>query len=733
MKQTGQAISNTETQSNQSTYRPLHELSPCELAVFRITPDSRYSDTEWFCQSTTPGRRTTDTKINWAFFLFDESRLTDQRHTTRLSWAKKLMALILTSPASGIVPSPSTIPLFQQGFKWLISWMAARGLQHPEEIDTQTYIENLPQYISEQNDDDEITITHGTSCLYILRWLWSERRLMNKWGVRTLPYNPFYEHGIDYFARAISTKAKGWIPPLPDEISIPLFNKAAWFLDKPAEDVICLLQYIEDPLAGTEVVIDRSYSNLGFSKRKAGVKKEARLKRSNNFLAHFSFNAVQDNVNPWHPPLDLNYETEYGIKPTERVRILFEAIRESCVFCIQGLSGMRISELLGIESGYDSETALPLGVRIETSATGLYEVFLINTVLSKTESGLPRKMDWVLGMRPKGSNDEPLPVRALRILNHLHEPWRDRASTRQLLLASGVGCVLPLKHTSLGPMSSNSLRDAMKRFITRWVDLTLLPNESKHKVSDNDLVPWRESKGLVFKSHMLRKSWAQFMFAVDPKLLPAIQLQFHHLSLSMTDTGYIGSNPLIVADMSSIATQSRNLLILETVLGLNPLAGKMGEHLEHATLELADQVKNIPVSEAYAKVVAFCEHNRLPIFFSPHGACMPVQTHEMRCHEETGTSLLLRVQPNARTRQPSLCAGCACFVLDGRHADFWASRYMDNWIAYKRAERDGDTMGFKVIKERAQQAGKLLKKLDFNVILLDNLIQDTLEKDNAIT
>jgi hypothetical protein len=280
-------------------------------------------------------------------------------------------------------------------------------------------------------------------------------------------------------------------------------------------------------------------------------------------------------------------------------------------------------------------------------------------------------------------------------------------------------------------MSGDKMRDAMKRFIARWVDLSGLPDESRHKIKDNDLVEWRESEGSILKTHMLRKSWAQFMFAVDPGLMPAIQLQFHHLSMAMTDSGYIGSNLSLLSDMDSVATQARNLMILESVLGRNPLAGRMGEELEQATQKLAEQVKGLPTSDAYKEVVKFCEHAQLPIFFSPHGACMPLNTHEMRCQDEAGTSLLLRKQPNSRTRQPSLCAGCGCFVLDARHADFWAARYLDNWLAYKRAERSGDVSGYKAIKERAEQAGKLLKKIGVKVVQMDRQIEKTLEAEHV--
>jgi hypothetical protein len=555
----------------------------------------------------------------------------------------------------------------------------------------------------------------------------SERRLLKKWGVPTLNQDPFRDHGAHYYADVLATKAEGWIPPLPDEVAIPLFNKVAWWLGQPAEDVIALLEFVEDALAGTEIEVAVGRKKKGIRKQMAGVGAVARKNRNIRFLADFAFSTLPDESHPWHAALDETYESEGQKGPYPRIRKLFDAVREACAICIQGMTGMRISELMGIEAGFDPDSGLPMGVQIELSASGLYDLFVIRTVLSKTENGLPREMVWVLGLRPKGSMDEPLPVRALRLLNRLHEPWRRHATTTRLILSGRSGETLPVKTTMLGAMSSDRMRDAMKRFMVRWVDLSGLRDESRHKIKDNDLVEWRESQGRILKSHMLRKSWAQFMFAVDPRLMPAIQLQFHHLSMAMTDSGYIGSNMSLLNDMESVATQARNLMILESVLGRNPLAGRMGEELEQATQKLVDQVKGLPTSDAYKEVVKFCEHAQLPIFFSPHGACMPLQTHKMRCHDESGTSLLLRTQPNTRTRQPSLCAGCGCFVLDARHVDFWAARYMDNWRAYKRAERSGDVSGFKVIKERAEQAGKLLKKIGVKVVQLDRQIEKTLE------
>lgn len=710
-------------------HRPLWEMTPAEFGTFQVTPLSKSEDTIWMWVSTTPGQKKSPTQVNWAMELNDGSRLTDARHAVRLEWAQKLVALITHAPANGVVPAAGSMMEYQQGFRWLLSWMAMRGMKTPNELDVEAYLEDLPRYIAERADEDEVTSSQVGRALFIIPKLWSERRLLTKWGVPTLSQDPFRDYSVHYYADALATKAQGWVPPLPDEVAIPIFNKVAWWLGQPAEDVIALLEFVEDPLAGTEIEVAVGRNKKGIRKQTAGVGNAARRKRCYRFLAEFEFSTLPGESQPWHAGFDGDYESEVQKSPLPRIRQLFDAVREACAISIQGMTGMRISELLGIEAGFDPVSGLPTGVRIELSASGLYDLFVIRTVLSKTESGLPREMDWVLGMRPKGSMDEPMTVRALRLLNRLHEPWQMHATTNRLMLSGRSGETLPVKTTMLGAMGSDKMRDAMKRFVVRWVDLSGLRDESRHKIKDNDLIEWRESKGSIFKSHMLRKSWAQFMFAVDPCLMPAIQLQFHHLSMAMTDSGYIGSNMSLLNDMESVATQARNLMILESVLGRNPLAGRMGEELEQATQKLAEQVKGLPTSDAYKQVLKFCEQAQLPIFFSPHGACMPLKTHEMRCQDEAGASLLLRKQPNSRTRQPSLCAGCGCFVLDARHADFWASRYLDNWLAYKRAERSGDVSGYKVIKERAEQAGKLLKKIGVKVVKINRQIEKTLEAE----
>ena len=127
----------------QSPYgsRPIWELTPAEFADFQVTPLSKGGDSIWRCAPSTTGQKPSKSQVNWGMALLDGSHLTDLRHTARLTWTRKLMALVLCSPSNGNAPAPLSVPKFQLGFKWLISWMAMRGVQTPDELDVKAYID----------------------------------------------------------------------------------------------------------------------------------------------------------------------------------------------------------------------------------------------------------------------------------------------------------------------------------------------------------------------------------------------------------------------------------------------------------------------------------------------------------------------------------------------------------------------------------------------------------------
>jgi integrase len=723
-------------EAGQSERKKIHEMTEAELNQHPVSEHSQFQHMAWFFANPTPGSHKSSSTLNWGMTLSDGSRLTDVRHAARLRWAKILLLTLQVSPSLGRKPAPGSMGKFQNQLNWLLSWMSDSGYHHAHELTpavVRHYLDQLPEYIAHRTEDGEISVGQAVDALTTLVHLWNQRQALARMGVESLSSHPFQGRGASTVAEGIATKAMGWIKPLPDEVAIPLLNKAAWFLGTPADDVLRLLDVVRDPLAGTKVIVKRSRGTGGAICR-AGVGNHARRSRSMKFLAAFKFNTPNGDSQPWHGPLDQTYEESSDIHcaRVSRVRELWEAVRDSAAIIVQATSGMRVSELLGILAGIDEDTGFPRGVRLETSATGMYEWFVIRSQLSKAVEGLPREVDWVLGMRPVGSREVPLAVRALQILDRLHEPWRACARSDRLILAGRTGHTLPVASTRLGAMTGGAVNGMIQRFISRWIDLSGLPDESARKTEDNDLVRWRESKGEILRTHMLRKAWAQFALACDSRLLPAIQMQFHHISLAMTEGGYIGGNPLLLDELDSMSTQRTNLAVFDIIVGKSKLAGRMGEQLEQALAKLRAAAGELPTSEKWQQSVEWAERNDLKMFFTAHATCCPTRTSEMRCHDASNTPVWLRKAPNTATREPSVCAGCACAIMDKSHETFWSDRYVGCEVSVRQAEAAGAHSGpFREIRFRADQARGILKKFGADLDALDARVTSIMENGHA--
>lgn len=379
---------------------------------------------------------------------------------------------------------------------------------------------------------------------------------------------------------------------------------------------------------------------------------------------------------------------EQGLAPVplnnvmQRVRQLTLAIRSAAHLVIQATTGMRISEICGLKGGVDEATGLPRSITIQDGLAGLTEIFLINADLSKTED-TPRTVQWVLGYRPKGSTELPPAVHAILIVDRLLAPWRALLGTDDLFVGFVTPRGLPKTHRALGRITSDALRNAARDFIAEWVDLTTLPDESERKTASKDLVPYRESHGRIIKPHQLRKTFGHFAANIDRRLLPMLQMNFHHVSAAMTDGAYTG-NPILERDMNDVRHQDLAFASLSIARGASEMAGRYGERLEQKIVdELGARIAGLSAEDAYLEAFVYVEEAGITkMFFEPYGICGALSASEMACHEVGGTADVARweprLTPNYQTRQPGLCAGCACFAIARRHRPFWEMRYLDN-------------------------------------------------------
>jgi len=719
--------------------KPLHVLPKAELAMAMVSSVSRWADASWTFDNAAPGVSGSST-VYWAVELDDGSILTDAVHEHLLDWLKRFVWSLLAEPSARFPLGPGSMGTLSVGVRRFARWMVKEGLALPSELDpvvVDGFVEDLPRMLfdeveneeAEEDDTDDgaeetggvalsFNVVRGT--IRVPALIWQQRDALLAAGIAPMPSAPFAGKSAHEIASSVARVVRGWIPPLPDEIAIPVLNQATRMIGEPAIDAQQLLEACLAKRLQSRTAI------YGGKSREVGIfpKQQAQRKAAERFV----FSTILGEHEPWHPRLVRpNGDTPEMHAVMTQVRHIVQGVCTAAVIVVQSTAGMRISEICGLPAGVDAATGLPNCIRIEESATGLNEVFLCRTLLSKTEE-TPRNVDWVVGMRPKGSDEVPLAVRAIVVLDDLLAPYRAWAGTDRLLVSLHPSQGLPLSAERVGRATGGILRQNIKDFVVRWVDLSMLPDQSAHAVEDDDLVKWRESKGRIIRTHQFRKMWAGFALQVDPRLLPVIQMHFHHLSQAMTEGGYIGNNRLQVAPLSTVRAQQTNLLMFEMATGKSLAAGRMGEQVGEHIAELRARIQDLPRTAAWRETVRFVNDFDLRLWFAPHGKCLPLVPMAMRCHDLAGTASWLNREPNYSTRQPSVCAGCSCFILDSRHRGFWEMRYVENWVAYKNAERCGIGGQFRVVRDRASQAAVLLTRIGVDIRPLEARVDQRLEE-----
>ena len=106
----------------------------------------------------------------------------------------------------------------------------------------------------------------------------------------------------------------------------------------------------------------------------------------------------------------------------------------------------------------------------------------------------------------------------------------------------------------------------------------------------------------------------------------------------------------------------------------------------------------------------------------------------MRCHDASNTPVWLRNALNSATREPSLCAGCTCAIMDKSHEPFCFDRYVGCEMSIRQAEAAGAHSGpFRDVRFRTDQARSILKKLGADLDALDACVASIMANGHAKT
>lgn len=702
------------------TARPFHLWTEVELRDAQVSSKSAWYDDKWVFDGTTRGRGEATTTIYWNLSLADGSLLTYPQHAVALDYWRRLVWSLFTHTPKGRPLAPGSLQSITESFRVTAAWMANNGIDRPWEADAHLLDNYLDEVLCEklesfrgEDDDDDGSYGYSTyeRLVFLPIRMWAQRTVMEEAGfapMQEAPYGGLTAHAM---AKALGAKATGWIKPMPDEVAIPVLNKAAWFLGIPGEDILRLVEGAREAYTKPKLDISR----LKGSEPCEGT----RASHQNDYTAQFVFSTLEGSDRPWFILSGDRKERK------RQSTFLIGSLRDACVLVLMTQSGVRISEICGLSGGTNPVTGWPTNVRVEPSLTGVNEIFLLRTDLSKTVP-VPELHDWVVGMRPKGSNEIPAAVIALRILDRLYGANRVTKISPLIVSLQGGGIS---KASRSKEISNNTLRSNMKSFVEHWVDLSNLPDQSRFTKEADDLMIWRETKGRCISTHMCRKSWAQFAIDCDPRLLPVISMQFQHLSLAMTEVGYISKNPQQVDLINSVKAYMSAQLMYELARGESRLGGKKGEELELEISALRERIKDAPATKAWVACVRHCEENDIRIFFSPHGGCAGSKTPlAMECHKLAGTQSWRNKEPNFVTRGAQICSGCSCFLISRKNIAFWSDRYVDSAISVIIGEKSGYAGQFTLIKKRRDQAYKILKRLEFDPAPLKARIERGIEE-----
>ena len=680
--------------------RHLHLLPESELHNIHVSPQSLWTDPQWRLENPTPGLSGMRSMVKWNIKLPDGSCLLDAQWSDLLDCFRRFVWSLLVDPREGKNFKVTSMATMSQVITSLVRWMVANHFQRISELDNDAsweYVEYVTE-VTTQDEGDLPTVSVVWQKLHLITLLYKQSAALTEAGIEAMPEPPFDGRSPFDVAKEVSVQVNYRVPPLPDAVALPTMAAAERLIGIPADNVISLQEiYLAAYLQGGPG------NHIG-----PGESLPCRGNAARMAVASFHFSTLSGEPAPWHSAINTRRRGKKNDFVSE-IRGLIMDVRNACIIVLQSHVGQRISEVLGLKAGINQETGLPSCIVLRTSRTGLNTVFYLRGLVSKIHS---REMEWVIGARPTDSAYIPPPVRALAVLEQLYQPWRELGERDDLILSFTAGRGLPKSKTSIGRPYSSKIGLGQKDFLRRYVDLGV--------VGDNPEVDlYRDGRAL--RTHQWRKTFALYVIRTDSRMLPHISQHFKHLSLAMTEQGYIGNDPELIEAMDSVRQQLTARLFFEAATGKTTYAGHLATLIEEHRVMLAQLVQGKEATPAYLAVEKWVIENDLRIWFADHGKCLiSLRPVLARCHQLGGTADWRNDRPNFELREPSVCAGCECFLIDGEHIEFWKQRYQTNHLAFINAERIGRGDEFYVARQRARQAAAILRALGHEILEVNN-------------
>ena len=659
----------------------------------------------WKVKNETPGQVKQYATISWSKPLANGESLTDPKHTALLYSLRCFVWSLMHDPQESEAASAGGIGGLAMPLRDLACFLTDQGIEDLDEIseeDTWAFAEEVVEL--HQEGSREVgqpgrmrSPTHAgvIRSINVLTVVYRQRRAIEKLGGKSLkmaPYGGAKPHSVVTDDLGLK-RDSATIPPVPDQVAIPILNTASRMMDESADGLIA---------ATKELLAIR-----GFAKDWEQIRAADRL------ALYAELNKLSANL---HIPMPYGVGDQLALdrqltkvdadgqefvldSPLVVLRHLLTSCVAACSIVLQAGTGVRSHELLSSQALPIKSDGWPSCLSSRISRDGMIELFYVEAITSKR--GKPRKVEWILGARPVGSDYMPPPVRAILTVNRLLAVFRELGGIDDLFVVLSSARGIPAVARSVTRMTSGYLARLQRAFVLNWVDLSTLDSPEFEGYRLGRLRP-----------HQWRPTFATFVFRTNPTMLKALSEHFKHVSDAITSKYYIGNDPAFLAACDDAQTMAAVQVLRSITFKGAPVVGGFSRYVDELrkelTLHLVDEQSQFKEQLA----LRYVAEEELVLWNTDYGRCWSSQLPtKSLCNQRAGASVLASTSPNLAIAHVELCAGCSCLEISTEHAAYWIERRDQNALLAKEAKRANDQTTLAIVQRRQRQAEAMVKHL----------------------
>jgi hypothetical protein len=438
------------------------------------------------------------------------------------------------------------------------------------------------------------------------------------------------------------------IPPLPDEVALPLLGAALSWVNERSDDILKL--------------VDIYFSAIDCCQDPV------------NDLKKFCFSSIDDSGIPWRKPIDfeiresIHNEVVFNSNPLETFRSVVLNLSGACCILITYFVGVRVNELCTFRGGVQDSGEFPICIETSLTKDSLTRLYFAKGIASKGRKKSAEEK-WLIGSAPIDSVFEPPVVRAINVLQRLFSKWRVLSGVDSLVVNFPRSRSMPRDFSRISSATTASVLKVMRLFIFSNVDLSNLPDVS---VRGESLLKYRESRGLCIRGHHGRKTFSAYILETRTSLLRAVSQHFKHMNIAITESAYFPAVHRLRQESDSQRVAESIAFFVEVIQGVK-LVGRMTEQIEEYFS--SKNFATLSEKELYDSVGEVVVTNELQVFFNESGNCfIAANPNGSRCREVSGNASWKGVTPDYMARSTTMCSGCACFAANTAHLPFWIER-----------------------------------------------------------